>query len=260
MLRLFPAPLARLIPAAMANIEPTSSRPTATTASAAVFPAPNDALAPYAWREPALWLTSWAQRADIAPVAFTVAAAVLAGLSLMLLWRAQFALGLLCAVAFAVVEIAGAKLALCSNGRSMADQALAIALVLLMPPAWWGAWEHGLTAFGRPLEPVYAVMALGSAIGSFGAQQIIEATFRRRFAGLAMRRWKRIDSRVGLVTEGCGPSLAILAGSLVAGRPDSGLVLVAWWAIISLFYHAVRFAQASEQAMRGRPIVSGLDA
>jgi hypothetical protein len=35
-------------------------------------------------------------------------------------------------------------------------------------------------------------------------------------------------------------------------------VLVALWTLISLNFHAVRLAQASEQAARGRPIVSWL--
>jgi hypothetical protein len=52
--------------------------------------------------------------------------------------------------------------------------------------------------------------------------------------------------------------MVILVAALLAGRPDSGLVLVAWWTIISLIFHAVRYAQASEQAARGKPIASWL--
>ena len=41
-------------------------------------------------------------------------------------------------------------------------------------------------------------------------------------------------------------------------RYSAGLVAVAWWTIVSLFFHAVRLAQASERAARGQPIVSWL--
>jgi len=51
----------------------------------------------------------------------------------------------------------------------------------------------------------------------------------------------------------------ILVGALLVGRPDSGLVLVAWWTIVSLIFHAVRLAQASEQVLRGRPVTSWLE-
>jgi hypothetical protein len=43
-------------------------------------------------------------------------------------------------------------------------------------------------------------------------------------------------------------------------RPDLGLELVAWWTIISLFFHAVRLAQANEAVGRGQRIASWLEA
>jgi hypothetical protein len=52
--------------------------------------------------------------------------------------------------------------------------------------------------------------------------------------------------------------MVILVAALLFGRPDIGLELVACWTIISLIFHAVRLAQASEQAARGKPIVSWL--
>jgi hypothetical protein len=51
----------------------------------------------------------------------------------------------------------------------------------------------------------------------------------------------------------------ILVAALLVGRPDSGLVLVAWWTIVSLIFHAVRYAQASERAARGQKIASWLE-
>jgi hypothetical protein len=54
--------------------------------------------------------------------------------------------------------------------------------------------------------------------------------------------------------------MAILTASLLFGRPDTGLVLVAWWTIVSLIFHAVRLAQASERAARGQPVLSWLEA
>jgi hypothetical protein len=54
--------------------------------------------------------------------------------------------------------------------------------------------------------------------------------------------------------------MILLVGSLLFRRPDVGLELVAWWTIASLIFHAVRLAQATEQAGRGEPIASWLDA
>jgi hypothetical protein len=54
--------------------------------------------------------------------------------------------------------------------------------------------------------------------------------------------------------------MVILFAGLLIARPDLALSWVAWWTIISLIFHAVRLAQATEQSMRGRPIKSWLEA
>jgi hypothetical protein len=72
--------------------------------------------------------------------------------------------------------------------------------------------------------------------------------------------WKRIDSQFRLVTARRNPNMVILVGALLFRRPDVGLELVAWWTIVSLIFHAVRLAQASELTARGGKVVSWLDA
>ena len=81
----------------------------------------------------------------------------------------------------------------------------------------------------------------------------------RRFAGMHIHVWEKIDSQFRLITARRNPNMVILVAALLIGRPDSGLVAVAWWTIISLIFHAVRYAQASEAAARGKPIKSWLE-
>jgi hypothetical protein len=54
--------------------------------------------------------------------------------------------------------------------------------------------------------------------------------------------------------------MVILVAALLFARPDIGLELVAWWTLASLIFHAVRLAQASEQAARGIEVRSWLEA
>jgi len=68
--------------------------------------------------------------------------------------------------------------------------------------------------------------------------------------------WRRIDSKFRLITARRNPNMAILTASMLFGRPDTGLELVALWTVASLIFHAVRLAQATEQAARGQPIIS----
>jgi hypothetical protein len=80
----------------------------------------------------------------------------------------------------------------------------------------------------------------------------------RRFGRMHIHVWRPIDSKFRLITARRNPNMVILVAALAVGRPDVGIVLVAWWTIISLFFHAVRYGQASEQAARGKPITSWL--
>jgi hypothetical protein len=76
---------------------------------------------------------------------------------------------------------------------------------------------------------------------------------------MEIHAWRPIDSKFRLASAGPNPNLVILAASLLFGRPDSGLVLVAWWTLISLIFHSVRLAQLTEQQARRHKIVSWLD-
>jgi len=52
--------------------------------------------------------------------------------------------------------------------------------------------------------------------------------------------------------------MVILVTSLLVGRPDLGIELVALWTLLSLIFHAVRLAQANARRDRGRPVISWL--
>ena len=128
---------------------------------------------------------------------------------------------------------------------------------LVHPPFWWWAWEHGLATYGRPLSPIYATMVLWAIVGGYVAQRVIEGLFIKRFGGMHIHVWRPIDSQFRLITARRNPNMVILAAALLFQRPDLGLKLVACWTIVSLIFHAVRLAQASERSIRGQPVSPG---
>ena len=101
---------------------------------------------------------------------------------------------------------------------------------------------------------------LWAIVGGYVAQRIIEGLFIKRFDGMHIHVWKRIDSQFRLITARRNPNMVILVAALLFGRPDTGLVLVAWWTLISLIFHAVRLAQMTERRARGQKVVSWLEA
>jgi hypothetical protein len=107
------------------------------------------------------------------------------------------------------------------------------------------------------LEPVYEGLVLALIVFGYVAQRVIEGIFMRRY-GMHIHVWRPVDSKFRLITARRNPNMVILVGSLVFGRPDVGLQLVALWTILSLIFHAVRLAMANGRADRGRQIISWL--
>jgi hypothetical protein len=222
------------------------------------YPRIADALTLYVWRRPAFPLTRWAARAGFPPVAVTLLEALLCALVFALFWRAHYWLGLVAAAAVMIVSVVTTMIERFASPQAWTRR-LRLTIEVAHPPLWWWAWEHGLPAYGRPLEPVYATMVLWVIVGSAVALRVVEELSIHRFGGMEIHAWRRLDSKVRLVSAGRNSNVLILAGSLLFGRPDSGLVLVAWWMLISLIFHAVRLAQLTERQTRRQTITSWLD-
>ena len=243
----------------MASDDQSSHEGVDRAAYDAAFPVVSDALTLHLWREPAFHLSRAATQAGIESGAARLAAALLALLAFWLFWNGQYWWGLLSAFAFSFLDLAGTMIARSAAEPSKSSDALANVLDLLVPPLWWWAWEHGLAPFGRPIAPVYATMLLWAIVGGYVADRLIEARFIRKFGRMPIHRWRKLDSRFRLGAAGRNVNLVILGASMLLRRPDAGLVVAAWWTIASLLFHAVRYAQASEQAALGRPVASWLD-
>ena len=241
-------------------LDPNDPEPVERAAYDASYKGVTDVLTLYLWRKPAFYLTRWAARAGLSPNIVTAVGAVLCVLAFILFWRGEYWLGVLSGFIFMVLDTVDGKLARCTGASSKWGNVFDHGIDLVHPPFWWWAWAHGLAAYGRPLTPVYATMVLWAIIGGYVLQRLIEGVFMRRFGGMHIHVWRPIDSRFRLITARRNPNMVILVGALLLGRPDTGLVLVAGWTIVSLIFHAVRLAQAGEQAGRGKTVSSWLEA
>jgi phosphatidylglycerophosphate synthase len=185
---------------------------------------------------------------------------VLCVLAFVLFWRGEYWWGSASGFGFMVLDTVDGKLARCTGASSKWGNIFDHGIDLIHPPFWWWAWLHGLAAYGRPLAPVYATMVLWVIIGGYVAQRAIEGLSIQRFGGMEIHVWRPLDSKFRLITARRNPNMVILVASLLFRRPDTGLVLVAWWTLISLIFHTVRFAQMTEQQARGETVTSWLDA
>ncbi|WP_309662449.1 CDP-alcohol phosphatidyltransferase family protein [Sphingomonas sp.] len=224
----------------------------------AAYQGVTDALTLYLWRNPAFHLTRWAAEAGLSPNMVTAVGAMLCLLAFWLFWGGHYWLGVASGFAFMLLDTIAGKLARCTGTSSKWGNVFDHGIDLIHPPFWWWAWIHGLATYGRPLEPIYATMLLWAIVGGYVAQRLIEGIFMRRFGGMHIHVWERIDSRFRLITARRNPNMAILVAAMLFGRPDVGIKLVGLWTIVSVIFHAVRLAQASVKAERGEPIVSWL--
>ena len=242
-----------VLPLDAANPEPVER-----AAYDAAYKGVTDVLTLYLWRRPAFHLTRWAAEAGLSPNMVTAIGAMFCVLAFVLFWEGRYWLGSACAFVFMVLDTVDGKLARCTGTSSKWGNLFDHGIDLIHPPFWWWAWAHGLDAYGTPLEPIYATMLLSAIIGGYVAQRAIEGLFMRRFGGMHIHVWQRIDSQFRLVTARRNPNMVILVGALLFGRPDVGLELVALWTIVSLIFHAVRMAQATVKAEQGGQVVSWL--
>jgi phosphatidylglycerophosphate synthase len=223
----------------------------------AAYKGVTDVLTLYLWRRPAFYLTRWAAAAGITPNAVTLVGFLFCAAAFVAFWNGWYWSGLATGFTFMVLDTVDGKLARCTGQSSKWGNVLDHGVDLVHPPFWWWAWAHGLSAVGRELEPVFAVLVLSAIVGGYVLQRIIEGLFIARFK-MDIHVWRPFDSRFRLITARRNPNMAILFAALVVGRPDLGLELVALWTILSLIVHAVRLAQANARAERGRKIISWL--
>lgn len=240
------------------RLDPADPEAVERAAYDASYKGVTDVLTLYLWRRPAFYLTRMAAEAGLSPNMVTAIGAVFCVLAFFLFWEGQYWLGVASAFVFMVLDTVDGKLARCTGTSSHWGNLFDHGIDLVHPPFWWWAWVHGLAAYGRPLEPIYLTMLLWAIIGGYVAQRLIEGVFVRRYGGIHIHVWQRIDSRFRLVTARRNPNMVLLVAALLFGRPDVGLELVALWTILSLIFHAVRMAQASVKSEQGEAIVSWL--
>jgi len=223
-----------------------------------------DALTLYLWRRPAFHITRWAAQRGLRPNFITLIGALLCVAAFFFFWEGRYWAGCAAGLGFMVLDTVDGKLARCTGQSSKWGNIFDHGIDLVHPPFWYWAWAEGLGLHGpllaqryEGLEPVYQALVLAAIVFGYIAQRVIEGIFMRRYH-MHIHVWRPVDSKFRLVTARRNPNMVILFGSLLFGRPDIGLQLVALWTILSLIFHAVRLAMANGRADRGRQIISWL--
>lgn len=217
-----------------------------------------DALTKYLWPELALWLTRIAASIGMTPNMVTAIGAALCVYATYLFAVGDYWWGMLAGFVFMVLDTVDGKLARCTITSSKWGNVADHGVDLIHPPFWWYFWGVGLASWGLALPTATFVWIMVAVIAGYILQRVIEGLFIKDF-GMDIHVWQKFDSQFRLITARRNPNMAILFVATLAGRPDLGLIALAWWTVISLVVHAVRLAQAYAQNRSGRPIVSWME-
>jgi len=217
-----------------------------------------DILTKYLWPELALVLTRFAARIGMTPNMVTSIGAIGCIAAIFLFYYGFFWSGMAAGFVFMVLDTVDGKLARCTITSSYWGNIFDHGIDLVHPPFWWVAWAFGLGTIGLALPEEQFRLVLVVIVGGYVLQRIIEGIFLRTF-GQHIHVWRPIDSWFRLITARRNPNMVLLFVSMVFGRPDIGLIAVAWWTLISLGVHMVQLLQAMKVRMQGGEIVSWLE-
>ncbi len=217
-----------------------------------------DILTKYLWPELALVLTRIAAQLKMTPNMVSVIGVTLCLLATFLFAEGMYWTGFLSGFIFMVLDTVDGKLARCTITSSKWGNVIDHGVDLVHPPFWWYFWGTGLAFWGLSLSTQAFTLVMVAVIAGYVLQRLIEGMFLKDFK-MDIHVWRPFDSQFRLITARRNPNMVILFVSLLFGRPDIGLIALAWWTVISLVVHAVRLAQAYGVRRSGRPIISWMD-
>ena len=216
-----------------------------------------DVLTKYLWPEWALVLTRIAAKLGISPNMVTtigLAFCITAGVAF---YQGHYWLGLLTGLVSMVLDTVDGKLARCTITSSAWGNIYDHGIDLIHPPIWWWAWAAGLASYGTPLPTTTVWIALIAIVGGYVVQRMIEGAFIAGFK-MHIHVWQKLDSQFRLITARRNPNWVILLAAMCIGRPDWGLLALAWWTALSCLFHLVRLGQAYVHRARGMHLRSWL--
>ena len=218
-----------------------------------------DILTKYLWPEWALVLTRIAASIGMTPNMVTAIGAIACVAAAFAFAFGHYWAGMALGLVFMVLDTVDGKLARCTITSSWWGNVFDHGIDLVHPPFWWWFWATGLGAWGLALDTETFWWVQGVIQGGYVLQRVIEGVFMRRNGMMHIHVWRRFDSRFRLVTARRNPNMVILFVSLLFGRPDIGIIAVAWWTALCLIVHVVQLVQAElARARKGGHLTSWL--
>jgi phosphatidylglycerophosphate synthase len=217
-----------------------------------------DLVTKHLWPRPAFYLTRWLAPLGVTPNMVTIVALLLVFVTFWLFLEGHYGWGLVAAWIMTFLDTVDGKLARATLTSSKWGDILDHGIDLIHPPFWYAAWALGLSTWGFEWTAQMFWLVIGAILGGYVLQRIMEG-IAIMWLGLEIHIWRPVDTLFRQITARRNPNLVILTIFFLIGRPDWGLIAVAWWTVICLFLHAIQLAQALLALRRG-PLASWMTA
>lgn len=190
-----------------------------------------DLVTKWLWPVPAFWVTHYCVRRGWQPNHVTYLSVVFAMMAGIAFWFGFFGIGLLMGWLMTFLDTVDGKLARVTETSSRLGDVLDHGLDIIHPPLWYLAWGIGLAGTSTPLAGLEILMWL-MLLGYVGGR-LCEGAFQLWLAPFDIFIWQKLDSFNRLITARRNPNLILLSYGWLTDQPDSGLLLVVLWHLIS---------------------------
>jgi phosphatidylglycerophosphate synthase len=202
-----------------------------------------DLITKHLWPRPAFVATRFLAPRGITPNMVTLLGALMVFLAFWFFLKGQFGLGLVAAWLMTFLDTVDGKLARTTLTSSKWGDVVDHGLDLIHPPFWYVAWGLGLAHTAHALDDRTFWVTIAAILGGYVLQRMMEG-IAIKWLGLEIHIWRKIDTVFREITARRNPNLLILTAFTLLGRPDWGLLAVAWWTIICLALHGLQLGQA----------------
>ena len=218
-----------------------------------------DLVTKWAWPAPARRVVALAVRWRLTPNQVTLVGLVLVCIAGVCFHAGLYGVGLAAGWLMTFLDTVDGKLARVTLTSSRFGHYFDHLIDLIHPPLWYLLWGLGLSAaqvggLGLELATCFRLIFAGYVAG-----RVVEGSFQLLLGRFSIFCWQPVDSWFRLITARRNPCLILLTASVLAGRPELGLLAVTGWTLASTLFLLGRLALAGrERLRRGEPLQSWL--
>ncbi len=206
-----------------------------------------DLVTKWLWPLPARWVVRQCVRLNLKPNHITFIGFLLVLLAGYLFAKGRLGWGLLAGWLMTFLDTVDGKLARVTVTSSKFGHYFDHIIDIIHPPIWYLLWGIGTVQTGQYHLHISPSTLYMTIFAGYIAGRLAEGSFQWFIARFGIFCWRPMDSFFRLITARRNPCMILLTVSYLIGRPDWGLVSVAFWTVATTLFLLARLTYAFYQ-------------